>query len=96
MPDAITIGRWNEACRQENNRTGSSFVDTNAEDWTDWYFWQPLIGEITHYITCRRPVLPAPPGRKSVFPDETRQCNKLYGNKPPPRQYQQMFSNSSL
>ena len=37
----------NKTCRQENNLIGSSSVDINIEDFTDWYGWQPLIGEVT-------------------------------------------------
>ena len=54
-------------CRQENNWIGSSFVDTNIENWNDWYGWQPHIGEETYQITCWRTVFPTDRGRLSVF-----------------------------
>ena len=33
----------NKTWRQENNLIGFSFVDTNIEDYTDWYGSQPRI-----------------------------------------------------
>ena len=67
MPDAITIGIWKKRCRQGKSWIGSSFVDTNAEDWTDWYGWQPLIDVVTDQIMWWRIVLPAPWGWPSVI-----------------------------
>ena len=37
-----------------------------------------------------------PEAGHQLFSDKIRQCNNLYGKKPPPRQYQQRFRNSSL
>ena len=86
----------NKTCRKGNNWIGSSFVDVNFEDWTDRYRWQPLISEVTDYITCRRLVLPAPRSRPSVIFRKTRQRNNLNGKKLPSRKYQQRFINSFL
>ena len=39
---------------------------------------------------------PRPESGRQLFLDGMRQRNKINGNKPPPQQYQQRLSNSSL
>ena len=40
----------NRTCWQENSLIDSSSVDTNIEDWMDWYGSQPHIDEVTDQI----------------------------------------------
>ena len=40
----------NKTCRKNNNLIGSSSVDTNIEDRTDWCGSQPRIDEVTDQI----------------------------------------------
>ena len=40
----------NKTCRKENNLIGPYSVDTNIEDWTDWYGSQPRIDELIDQI----------------------------------------------
>ena len=54
-------------CSQENNLIGYSSVDTNIEDWTDWYDSQPFIDEVTDQISSWWSVSPAAQGRPSVI-----------------------------
>ena len=49
----------NKTCSQKKNLIGSSYVDTNIEDWTDWYGSQPHIDEVTDQILSWWTVLPA-------------------------------------
>ena len=40
----------NKTCRHLKNLIVSSYVDTNIEDYTDWYDSQPRIDEVTDQI----------------------------------------------
>ena len=47
MPEEINVDSDTETCSQEKNLIGSSSVNTDIEDWMDWYGLQPRIDEVT-------------------------------------------------
>ena len=52
---------------RENSNISSSSVDTNNEDWTGWFVWQPGIDGVKDQITSFRTLLPTARSRLSIF-----------------------------